>query len=775
MKTFRLTAILAALLSCTFSSFAQSKANEYLITKYGAKANSTKLQTKQIQKAIDAAYRHGGGTVVIPAGEFRSGALFFKKGTHLRLEEGAVLGGSDDIKDYPICKVHIEGVIQDYFAALVNAYGVDGFSIEGKGTIDGNGQKFWEAFWARRKENPKCTNLEVSRPRMIYICNSKNIEIKDVFLLNSGFWHTHLYKCDSVLVDGVKIRAPHKPVKAPSSDGIDLDACRNVHIIRCDISVADDIISLKGGKGPWADTDPDNGTNENILVEDCSFFRGPGVLVFGSECVGAKNVVMRNCKVNGPERLVWLKMRPDTPQRYEDILVENITGKVDKMLYVKPWTQFFDLKGCKEIPMSYANNVTIRGCHLKCKKAIDVKEDTTQYILTNFDVDDNYIAPNLKVNYDVDKIGTPVLEDPLTFVDGTKVTKENWQARRAEIQEIFQANMFGRMPETCPIYTEDIAPEYVDARFDGRVRTRAMWFKADKSGPCVKWTTVYPLDASAEKKYPVIMMLNYYGNDKILANEGNDHSVFPMKQILDSGFAYITACYEDISPDPDYPREQDEIAYTGVFDLWGGKALREKDDATGALMAWAWTLCRGCDMISNDERIDADKIVITGSSRLGKAAMLASAFDERFKVTIVNQAGGGGITLSKRNYGESVTTENAYFTHWWCPKYKSFVGKEATMPFDQHLIVSCIAPRAFMVEGFNNKWFDTEGEFESLKAASCAWELFGSPGLPKVSFPDNDSPAAIGHDLAYLRRDGQHGFYPTDWLHLLNFATTYLK
>ena len=74
----------------------------------------------------------------------------------------------------------------------------------------------------------------------------------------------------------VTIFAPHSPVAAPSSDAIDLDACDNVHIIGCHISVNDDIIAIKGGKGPWADTDPDNGVNNNILVEKCWFGKGPG-------------------------------------------------------------------------------------------------------------------------------------------------------------------------------------------------------------------------------------------------------------------------------------------------------------------------------------------------------------------------------------------------------------------------------------------------------------------------------------------------------------------
>ena len=263
------------------------EARRFVITDYGVVKDSTLLQTAAIQKVIDLAAEDG-GTVVIPDGVYLTSSLFFKPGTHLHLEKGAVLKGSDDVSDYEVREVHIEGVIQPYIAALVNAYGVDGFSITGEGVIDGNGLRYWRDFWTRRRVNPACTNLEALRPRMIYVAQSEDIFIEGVTLRNSGFWTTHLYKCDYVRIKDVTIFAPNEPVPAPSSDAIDLDACNNVHISGCRISVNDDIVCLKGGKGPWADQDPDNGTNSNILVEDCWFGRGPGVLTFGSECIGGR-------------------------------------------------------------------------------------------------------------------------------------------------------------------------------------------------------------------------------------------------------------------------------------------------------------------------------------------------------------------------------------------------------------------------------------------------------------------------------------------------------
>lgn len=356
---------------------------EYVITDYGAVRDSSIIQTGIIQKVIDDAAGNGGGIIVIPEGTFLTGALFFSRGTHLYLAKGAVLKGSDNIEDYPILPSRMEGQCLDYYSALINAYGADGFSVSGKGTIDGNGLEFWKSFWKRREENPQCTNLEVHRPRLIFIRDSKEISLHDVSLKNSGFWTSHFYKCKRVKVVNLNITSPVSPVKAPSTDGIDIDACSDVLIRGCHISVNDDAIALKGGKGPWADRDTCNGENTNIIIENCSFGFCHSALTLGSESIHDKNIIMRNCNVNNALKLLWLKMRPDTPQKYEYITVENIKGNATSLLYIKPWTQFFDLKGRKDMPHSVSENVTLKNIKLKCDIMFDA-EPGSNYTLSDF-------------------------------------------------------------------------------------------------------------------------------------------------------------------------------------------------------------------------------------------------------------------------------------------------------------------------------------------------------------------------------------------------------
>ena len=276
---------------------------KYTITDYGVANDSTILQTEKIQAVIDRAAENGGGVIIIPKGTFLSGSIFFKPKTHLYMEEGAVLKGSDDISNFAIVNTRIEGQSLKYFAALVNADKVNGFTISGKGTINGNGHRYWKSFWLRRQVIPKCTNMDELRPRLVYISNSNDVQISGVRLMNSPFWTTHIYRCNNIKLLNLHIFAPAAPVKAPSSDAIDIDVCSNVLVKNCYMSVNDDAVALKGGKGPWADKDPNNGSNTNIIIEDCTYGFCHSGLTCGSESIHNRNIILRRCKISNATRL----------------------------------------------------------------------------------------------------------------------------------------------------------------------------------------------------------------------------------------------------------------------------------------------------------------------------------------------------------------------------------------------------------------------------------------------------------------------------------------
>ena len=378
---------------------------KYILTKHGI-FDDGRIYTKEIQALIDKAAENGGGVIVVPAGTYMTGSLFFKQGVSLYVCEGGTLKGSGDLSDYPLCMTRIEGESCLYFAALINADGVDGFTMCGPGTIDGNGIRSWKAFAFRRAWNPDCTNKDEQRPRLVFISNSSNITVADLHLQNSHFWTNHIYKSHHIKYINCHIFSPADPIKAPSTDAIDIDVCTDVLVKNCYMEVNDDAVVLKGGKGPWADTAPENGSNERILIEDCVYGFCHGCLTLGSESVHNRNILFRRIKVSTGFNMLWLKMRPDTPQRYEYITMEDVEGTVANFFNINPWRQFFDLKGRTDMPKSLADHVTIRNCKCDCDTFFCVSPDEEQFHLSNFVMEDLKVKA-VNVDFDYSCIENP--------------------------------------------------------------------------------------------------------------------------------------------------------------------------------------------------------------------------------------------------------------------------------------------------------------------------------------------------------------------------------
>lgn len=406
-----------------------------------------------------------------------------------------------------------------------------------------------------------------------------------------------------------------------------------------------------------------------------------------------------------------------------------------------------------------------------------------------------------EVNYDKSKIAPYTLEDPLTFLDGRRVTKATWSKRRKEILDIFAKEMYGVEPPTPKALVTELVNERVGVVGGLAIRRQyRMWFKRDRSGPAINWIVWIPM--KAKKPVPVISFLNYQGNHELVPDtdiplpdvwlpeqhdgsvenhrpvekrrgvwqKPGNNAVLPLEKIFAHGYAVMSACYGEVSRDPWPPAPCDTNTYDRVFTLWGKRDMKRPDDVT-SLGAWGWALCRGLDLAERIPEIDAKRSVVTGYSRLGKAALIAAARDDRFAVCVPNQTGGGGVPLAKRDYGENVSTENRMFPHWYCRAYAKYAADPAKLlTFDQHLFLACVAPRALLVEGFDEPWFDTEGEYLAVKAASPVWELLTGNGLPNVPCPGDFEVSAIGRRLGYVRRPGSHGLSEDDWKWLLDFS-----
>jgi polygalacturonase len=315
----------------------------YLITDFGAVTNSQTVNTKAIQSAIDRCAGNGGGVVVVPKGVFMSGALFFKPGVNLLVEKDAVLKGTTNQDDYPQINTRWEGVEREWTCAFLNFDRMTNVQVTGEGTIDGSGDLWMQRFsFGRRGRRsgtnsiPGQTNAAMSaniytnaagtnafprrgRPRLICFSNCRNVRITDLHLQRQAVWCLHLLYCQNVVVDNLNIRAIER---IPSSDGIDVDSCRDVKISRCDIACNDDDIAIKSGKD--ADGLRVNRPSENITISDCTIGTGGGIAM-GSEVSGSiRHVLVKRCKFTGTGNAARIKSQPSRGGVIEDIVYKDI-------------------------------------------------------------------------------------------------------------------------------------------------------------------------------------------------------------------------------------------------------------------------------------------------------------------------------------------------------------------------------------------------------------------------------------------------------------------
>lgn len=279
---------------------------------FGAVGDGQTLETRALQAAIDACHQAGGGTVVVPAGRYLSGALSLRSNLTLYLDAGATLLGSEDPADYPVISSRWEGSEQPTHAPLIGGGGLARIALAGRGTIDGQGAVWWRRFHEQRLAHP--------RPRLIAFADCVDVLIEGLTLINAPSWTINPVRCRNVTVHGVTLI---NPGDSPNTDGINPDSCRDVHIANCSISVGDDCITLKAGTE--AEDPALRAPCERITITNCTMADGHGGVVIGSEMSGdVRNVVISNCVFAGTDRGIRLKSRRGRGGVVEDVRVSNI-------------------------------------------------------------------------------------------------------------------------------------------------------------------------------------------------------------------------------------------------------------------------------------------------------------------------------------------------------------------------------------------------------------------------------------------------------------------
>lgn len=386
------------------------------------------------------------------------------------------------------------------------------------------------------------------------------------------------------------------------------------------------------------------------------------------------------------------------------------------------------------------------------------------------------------------------LPDPLVMFDGTPVASvDQWrEQRRPELISLFQHYMYGYSPPAPENFSYTV--DYTDnIKYGGKATLKLVTLRFGPPGtPEVSMMIVLPNHGN--KPSPVFLGLNFPGNhttagfpeiplteawvnnnwtggENNMAQDdqrGSREWRWPYEKVIDRGYAVATIYAGEISPD-----------YDGGFSDGVHGAYFEEGQTRpgphewGVVAAWAWGLQRGVDYIMDDDDLDNSGIIAIGHSRLGKAAMVAGAFDERIDIVIPSQAGCGGTSPNRFNVGESVERINSSFPHWFNDTFKLFGDQVEKLPFDQHALISLAAPRpVLLTNATGDEWADPEGQFNMLVAATPVYELHDSEGVNTPVFPGENK--LIDSKLGYFIRPGKHDMTETEWRVWMAFCDKHL-
>jgi hypothetical protein len=199
--------------------------------------------------------------------------------------------------------------------------------------------------------------------------------------------------------------------------------------------------------------------------------------------------------------------------------------------------------------------------------------------------------------------------------------------------------------------------------------------------------------------------------------------------------------------------------------------------ATATIMWWAYGIMRAVDYLKTDPHVDGRRIAAVGHSRLGKAAMLAGAFDKRIAMTIANQAGCGGSGPSRHDNpkSESVKIITGKFPHWFCGNFAAFADDTSKLPFDQNCLAAMVAPRPMLFNAASgDMWANPPGQFENLRSATAVYKLLGVEGLEAETMPEPGGEPIFSR-LGFSYRTGKHAMGEDDWKVFFAFADKWLK
>lgn len=349
------------------------------ISDRGAKPNV--LITSIINQAIMDVNSKGGGTIIVPAGKWKSGRILLKSNVNLHISEGADIEFSGDIKDYlPAVFTRHEGVEIFGAGAFIYANGENNIAVTGKGTITGPAldsevRKRTNVASIIEIDVPTTMSLkervfdgmegrDFQPPKTIAPINCTNVFIEGVTMNRSALWNVVPTYCENVIIRGITVNS----LEIPRGDGIDIESSKGVLIEYCTLNTHDDCFTLKSGRGE--DGLRVGKPTENVVIRHSLATGGPGGIIYGSETAGnIKNIYTHDCVIKG----TWIGLRFKT-RRPRGGGIENILCERIRMIDVKEAFSW-DLLGTRKwvgeladrIPLRKINSLTpvVRNIHIK--------------------------------------------------------------------------------------------------------------------------------------------------------------------------------------------------------------------------------------------------------------------------------------------------------------------------------------------------------------------------------------------------------------------------
>ncbi len=353
--------------------------------------------------------------------------------------------------------------------------------------------------------------------------------------------------------------------------------------------------------------------------------------------------------------------------------------------------------------------------------------------------------------------------------------KENWPERRRELLEILEREEYGRFP-AAPEAMEVVREERDIHTYAWKTVSEKLRFDVTVAGGKHFSFPVHFIFPKSEKPLPTVVFLNF--RDQV------PDRYWPVEEIADRGVAVMTVCYKDITPDND--------DFTAGLPALYQSGERSGTDS-GKINYWAWAALRLREYAATRPEVDPKNIAVLGHSRLGKTALVAAAHDPAFAFCFSNNSGCSGATLSRgsmpdlmkkprdaavtvmgheiKTIEEDVDSITRIYHYWFCKNYARHALKQDKMPFDQHFLLSLIAPaRLALGAAVEDVWADPMSEYLSLQAAArqVFSPLFGWEPLEAESYPSVGETRENEH-LHFHYRPHAHFLSRYDWNQYLDF------